>query len=89
MTNNKDNKRDMIAPIIAITMLPEIKNAAKNPITTPPNKSIICIDEPSSPSPVLDLALSVSFIEAIIVGISFIAPIIPPQSIIPAPIYFT
>ncbi|OJT84932.1 hypothetical protein BM534_19080, partial [Clostridioides difficile] len=28
MTNNKDNKRDMIAPIIAITMLPEIKNAS-------------------------------------------------------------
>jgi len=35
------------------------------------------------------LAFSVSLMEVIIVGINLIAPIIPPDNIMPAPIYFT
>ncbi|MPN17142.1 hypothetical protein SDC9_164492 [bioreactor metagenome] len=86
ITNNKDNKSDSTAPTIAIVILPDIINAAINPTIAPPNNIIICIDELSPPVP---LALVVSLTEAIIVGISFIAPIIPPNNIIPAPIYLT
>ena len=66
-----------------------IKNPATNAITIPA-KSIIISPEFFSPLPsLLDLAFNVSFIDTTIVGISFKAPIIPPQSIIPAPIYLT
>ena len=66
-----------------------IKNPATNAITIP-TKSIIISPELFSPLPsLLDLAFNVSFIDTTIVGISFKAPIIPPQSIIPAPIYLT
>ena len=89
ITNNKDNISETIAPTIAIAILPDIINAATNAITTEA-KSIIISPELPSEFPLLEvLAFKVSFIETTIVGISFNAPIIPPQSIIPAPMYLT
>ncbi|MPN11294.1 hypothetical protein SDC9_158595 [bioreactor metagenome] len=89
ITNNNDNIKETIAPTIAIFTLPDIMNAATNAITIPPISINISPELPSELPSLADLAFKVSFTETIIVGISFIAPIRPPQSIIPAPMYLT
>ena len=88
MTKSKDRINVKIAPKIAIsTFPPEMKNAATNPIAIPINNSKEAKEElfPFSPF----FAPTVSLIEDTMVGINRIAPIKPPDSIIPAPIYFT
>ncbi len=79
ITNNNDRIIETTAPVIAIAMLLEIKNPTTK-ANTAPTKSII-IDPLffSAFSSLTGLAFNVSFIETIMVGISFIAPIIPPQ----------
>ncbi|KAF5037310.1 hypothetical protein DSECCO2_565920 [anaerobic digester metagenome] len=88
MTNSNDKNKDKIEATTAIRIFPpEIKKPAKNPIIIPPNNISVPTDELSALF--VDFALRVSFMEEIIVGINLIAPIKPPESIIPAPIYFT
>ena len=78
-------KQNQLLPLIYLPpdiIKPAIKATALPPIN-------IKLAEDDFPEPFAGSALMVSFIEDIIVGISFTAPIKPPESIIPAPIYFT
>ena len=85
MTNSKAKTSDKIPAMIAITMLPakkaptmKIAMAATSRETTPSEFF-------SSPTSLR--AFNVFLMEVTMTGINLMAPMIPPQSIIPAPMY--
>ena len=88
MTKRNERIIDSRPPINAIIILYFAKKKETTKINTAPsNKSIELNLSPLSPL-LLFRALRVSEIDCLIAGISFKAPIIPPPSIIPAPMYF-